>query len=76
MSDLEFHLTVSIDVEDHEAIEFLRGLAADGLVTRIETDGDQLVELAILDVTTTREQDEAHGVALSEYLGIPDEREA
>jgi hypothetical protein len=53
---LEFQLKVRIYPEDEYLIEFLRDLAAhDGMVTRIEGDGDDLIELEIIEVSDVQE---------------------
>lgn len=73
--EMVFHLTVSIDPSDHELIDFLQGLADERMTTRIEGDGDDLLTLSVLEVATSREEDEGNAAVLAEYMGIDDDRE-
>jgi hypothetical protein len=73
--EMVFHLTVSIDPGDHELIDFLQGLADEGMTTRIEGDGDDLTTVTVLEVATSREEDEGNAAVLAEYMGVDDDRD-
>jgi hypothetical protein len=66
---LEFHLKLAVDPADHELIDFLRGLANEGLATRIEGDGDDLITVEVLEVSHAPER---RGVTAEELLGKPE----
>lgn len=73
--EMVFHLTVSVDPSDHELIDFLQGLSDERMTTRIEGDGDDLVTLTVIDVKTSREEDEGNAAVLAEFMGIDDDRD-
>lgn len=75
VGQLEFHLKISVDPADHELIDFLRGLADEEMTTRIEGDGDDLITVEVLEVSTTGQQDKDNAELLGEYMGIEEDKE-
>lgn len=55
---LGFTLSVAVHEDDVEFIDFLRDLAAEHYTTEIGGDGDTTAQVMIVDVLTTREQQE------------------
>lgn len=62
---LGFHLDVAVHEDDVEFIEFLRGLAEERYTVEVGGDGDTVAQVMIVDVRTTRAEDDA----IAEYYG-------
>lgn len=68
---LGFTLDVAVHEDDVEFIEFLRGLAEERYTVEVGGDGDTVAQVMIVDVRTTREQDDEIAALYGAYRDDP-----